>query len=207
MIRFLVTSRAYQMSSETSDRARESDPMNDWVSHMPVRRLEAEAIRDSLLTVAGRLDPTMFGAGVNALAPPSEQRRRSIYLTVRRTSLSPFLQVFDAPKPFTTLGRREPTNVPAQSLALLNDPFVIEMATRWAGSLIGAGHDAEPRVRAMFQRALARDPARSELEASRAFLAELAREHQAGPNALSNEKVWRDFAQSLFNLKEFIYVR
>jgi hypothetical protein len=207
MIRFLVNSRTYQMSSEASERARESDPMNEWLSHMPVRRVEAEVIRDSLLAVAGRLDRTMFGTGVNALASPSEQRRRSIYVTVRRTSLSPFLQVFDAPKPFTTLGRREPTNVPAQSLALLNDPFVIEMATRWAGALISARHDADSRVDEMFQRALARKPTGPELEASRVFLAELAREHKVAEDSLRNENVWRDFAQSLFNLKEFIYVR
>jgi hypothetical protein len=203
MIRFLVTSRAYQMSSETSAQAREVDPANQLLSHMPVRRLEAELIRDSLLATAGRLDNTMFGPSVDALAAPADQRRRSIYLSVRRNSLSPFLQAFDAPKPFTTLGRREPTNVPAQSLALLNDPFVIEVSGAWAQALNGSA-DLETRVRQMFERALSRPPTESELISSRAYLIAEGNDLKA---VLDNHNVWRDFAQSLFNLKEFIYIK
>jgi hypothetical protein len=115
MIRFLVTTRAWQMTSEPPPRARELDPANEFLSHARVRRLEAEAIRDSLLAVSDRLDTTMFGPGANALAPASEQQRRSVYLTIRRNFLSPFLEVFDAPRPFSTLGRRDATNVPGQS--------------------------------------------------------------------------------------------
>jgi len=158
-----------------------------------------------MLSVAGLLDETMFGPGVNALAPSAEQARRSIYLGVRRTSLSPFLQAFDAPKPFTTLGRRETTNVPGQSLALLNDPFVIELSTRWARLLIQQGQDVDRRVRGMFERALGRAPTNAELAASHAYLKEMSGERSG--NLSNDEEVWRDFAQSLFNLKEFIYVR
>jgi hypothetical protein len=194
MIRFLVTSRAWQMSSESSARAREVDPANELLSHFRVRRLEAEAIRDSLLAVSGELDATMFGRPVSI----GDQRRRSIYLAVRRTAMSPFLEVFDAAKPFTTQGQRDVTNVPAQSLALLNDPFVIHCAGRWAKSVVAQtpGAMAEARVRRMFETALARPPSTVELEHARRYLAEL-----------TGEDAWRDFAQSLFNLKEFIYVR
>ena len=203
LIRYLITTRAYQMSSEASARARESDPAGEWLSHARVRRLEAESIRDSLLAVSGRLDTAMFGPGVNALAAAGEQRRRSVYLMVRRNFLSAFLETFDAPRPFTTLGRRETTNVPAQSLALLNDPFVIEQAAQWADSVLRAEPDADARVRRMFEMAFARLPGDVELAGSRAYLADLTREHGEGQDKL----VWRDFAQSLFNLKEFIYVR
>ena len=203
LIRFLVTTRAYQMSSEGPARAQEIDPGNELLSHTRMRRLEAEAIRDSLLAVSGRLDPTMFGPGGNALAPPAEQRRRSVYLTIRRNFLSPFLETFDAPKPFSTLGRRDTTNVPAQSLALLNDPFILELSAQWADSALRDTADAEARVRRMFEEALARLPTDAELAGSRAYLADLAREHGLG----NDPQVWRDFAQSLFNLKEFIYVR
>ena len=203
LIRFLVTTRAYQMSSEGSARAQEIDPGNELLSHARMRRIEAEAIRDSLLAVSGRLDLGMFGPGANALAPPAEQRRRSVYMTIRRNFLSPFLETFDAPKPFTTLGRRDATNVPAQSLALLNDPFIIELAAQWAASVLRDTADGDARVRLMFEEALARFPTNAELAGSRAYLADLVREH--GIN--DGQQVWRDFAQSLFNLKEFIYVR
>jgi len=203
MIRFLVTTRAWQMMSEPSPRARELDPANELLSHARVRRLEAEAIRDSLLAVSGRLELTMFGPGADALAPPGEQRRRSVYLTIRRNFLSPFLEVFDAPRPFSTLGRRDATNVPGQSLALLNDPFVVEQAERWAEALLKTDEPADARVRRMFEQAFGRPPGDTEAAASRVYLADLTREH--GPD--KEQLVWRDFAQSLFNLKEFIYVR
>jgi hypothetical protein len=205
MIRFLVSSRAYQTSSEASDRAREIDPANELLSHMRVRRLEAESVRDSLLAISGRLDEQMFGPSVNALAPPAEQTRRSIYMSVRRTSLSPFLQVFDAPKPFTTIGRREPTNVPAQSLALLNDPFIIELASHWAAAVLRGTAESSARVSAMFEQAFGRPPREAELVSSKSFLEQVRGEYRgAGAN---DERVWRDFAQSLFNFKEFIYVK
>ncbi len=203
LIRFLVTTRAFQMSSDASAPAREKDPSDELLSHARVRRIEAESIRDSLLAISGRLDPTMFGVGVNALAPAQEQRRRSLYLTVRRNFLSPFLETFDLPKPFSTLGRREATNVPAQSLALLNDPFVIEQAAKWADAMLDAETDPDQRIRRMFESAFARPPSDFELAGSRTYLADLAREHGDGKDKL----VWRDFAQSLFNLKEFIYLR
>ena len=203
MIRFLITSEAWQRSSEASPEARESDPDNRWLSHFRVRRLEGEAVRDSLLAISGRLDTTMFGPGADALAPPDGQRRRSVYLTIRRNFLSPFLAVFDAPRPFTALGRRDATNVPGQSLALLNDPFVIEQADRWAGVLLETPESADARVKRMFLRALGRDPSVAEMEMIRAYLADLAREH--GPDG--ERRVWRDLAQSIFNFKELIYLR
>jgi len=198
MIRFLVTSRAFRMSSEVTAAASSIDPANELISHMRVRRLDAEAIRDAMLSVSGRLDATMFGAPVG-----EKQPRRSIYLGVRRTNLSPFLSTFDAPKPFTTLGRRDATNVPAQSLTLLNDPFVIELAKQWADSAIR--HDIDPAAGAsqMFTQALGRPPDAAEQQSMNDYLAELAALH--GPQG--ELQVWQDYAQSLFNLKEFIYVR
>jgi hypothetical protein len=128
---------------------------------------------------------------------------------VKRNDLHPFLQVFDAPKPFTTLGRRELTNVPAQSLALLNSPFVIEQAQRWAQALVAeGGPSSEARVREMFLRALARPPTPAELAAAGDFLTTLATERGIAPGELlASVPVWQDFAQALFNVKEFIYVR
>ena len=117
---------------------------------MNVRRLEAEAIRDTLLAVSGRLDPTMYGPGVAPICRPSWKAgagrassgpldgdgRRSIYLNVRRNFLNPMFLAFDAPVPFSTMGRRNVSNVPAQALTLLNDPLVVGLAGLWAGPLL-----------------------------------------------------------------------
>ena len=200
MIRLLITTRAYTLASDAGAVARERDPGNDWLSHFRVRRIEAEAIRDSLLALSGRLDATMSGPGVGASAP-----RRSVYLTIRRTALNPFLETFDAPKPFTTTGRRDATNVPAQSLTLLNDPFVIESASAWAKQVIADAVDTDTRIRGMFVAAFARPPGDAELEASRHYLSELAKD--APGDERNDLNALRDFAQSLFNAKEFIFLR
>ena len=129
MLRHLLTTRAFQLSINQNSTGDDRDPENRLLSRFPLRRLEAEAIRDSLLALSGTLDPTLYGPPVSGNQP-----RRSIYVSVRRTNLDAFLQTFDAPKPFTTLGRRDATNVPAQSLALLNDPFVKRAAAQWAAT-------------------------------------------------------------------------
>jgi hypothetical protein len=204
LIREIAMTRAYQMSSEPSSHAAELDAANELLSHFRVLRIPAESIRDSLMAVAGNLNGEMFGkpAGDNEL-------RRSIYLPVRRTSLNPFLQTFDAPKPFTTLGRRDSTNVPGQSLTMLNSPFVIDEALRWARLLARDGSNTpEDRIRRMFSTAFARIPNDDELKAAREYLNTLATDRAVDPaQLLASEPVWQDFAQSLFNLKEFIYVR
>ena len=203
-IRFLVTTRAFAMSSEPSATALGTDPANDWLSHMRVQRLEAESIRDSVLAVVGNMDNQMFGIPADINGP-----RRSIYLPVRRTALNAFLQVFDAPKPFTTLGRRDVTNVPAQSLALLNSTFVIEQSRKWSFALMKDGSDCpETRVRRMFTTTFARPPSDQELSASAQYLQALATDHKIlTKEILISPPVWQDFAQSLFNFKEFIYLR
>ncbi|TVQ01313.1 MAG: DUF1553 domain-containing protein [Planctomycetaceae bacterium] len=131
IIRLIVTSQTWQQSSQPSPLAREIDPDNRWLSHAHVRRLEAEAIRDNLLAVSGQLDDTPFG-------PPAagDSGRRALYVAVRRNSLDPFLRVFDFPEPFSATGARASTNVPAQSLTMMNDPFVVSTARSWATRLL-----------------------------------------------------------------------
>ncbi|MEE3372685.1 MAG: DUF1553 domain-containing protein [Planctomycetota bacterium] len=220
MIRLMVTSQAWQQASVASAAARQLDPGNDWLSHMPVRRLEAEAIRDALLATSGQLNPMLYGPGVNVYfvkktenggypkGPLDGDRRRSVYLRIRRNAHNPFLEVFDAPKPSTTRGRRDITNVPAQSLTMLNDPFVIDQSAKWAAALIGDGRASAQRVRYMFEVALSREPDSAELSIALEYLAEHATaQGVAAPDITGNAQIWQDFAQSLFCLKEFIYVR
>jgi hypothetical protein len=168
-IRFLVTSRTFQMSAAASERADEIDPDNVLLSHFRVRRLEAEAIRDSILATCGGLDDSMYGPSASG-----NSRRRSVYVSVIRNSLDPFLGVFDAPEPLTTRGSRDATNVPAQSLTLLNDPWVIEQARVWSQSILADSSLAsdEQRISRLFVTALGREPTDAELELCREFLVE-----------------------------------
>jgi hypothetical protein len=217
-IRFLVTSRAFRQSAVASPDARRIDPGNELLSHARVRRLEAEAIRDAVLAVSGQLDQKMYGPGVNVYyvaktdgggpkGPLDGDRRRSVYQRIRRNASNPFLEAFDAPKSMSTRGKRDATNLPAQSLTLLNDPFVIDQSAKWAKALVMQGRSLEERVRAMFVKALGRDANAEELTGSREFLEELAVEYSIPPGEIErSERVWQAFAQSLFCLKEFIYV-
>jgi hypothetical protein len=204
LVRFLVMAEVYQTSSQPDSAAAQADPGNQLLSHFRVRRLEAEAIRDALLTVSGQLDPKQLGPSVGGAS-----RRRSVYVAIRRNSLDPFLEAFDAPKPFSTQGRRDVTNVPAQSLALLNDRLVIDQADRWAKALCADAALADPatRIRHMFRTAFARDPDAAELRDTLAHVRELAQVHRVAATSIPGEvRVWRDLAQSLFNVKEFIFV-
>ncbi|MED6335553.1 MAG: DUF1553 domain-containing protein [Planctomycetota bacterium] len=169
MIRYLLTSRTWQQSSLASPAALAADPENLWLSHASQRRLDAESIRDSLFAVAGRLDEQMYGPGFGAnRATP----RRSVYVQSRRNSLDAFLEAFDSPVPFATVGRRSTTNVPAQSLALLNSPLVAGAAAGWGGAVRSNRRftSDDDRLAHMFESLTCRAPTRTELEALRAFV-------------------------------------
>lgn len=223
MLRRLAISRTYQMSSESGAAASKADPNNVFLSHMPVRRLRAEQIRDAVLAVSGRMDSTMYGPSIPVYyayatgktkgdqkkGPIDGDGRRSVYQEIRRNSHNPFLEVFDLPKPATTRGIRDVTNVPAQSLTMLNSPFVIGQAEVWAKQLMDDGSDTpSARLEQMFLRAIGRPPTADERDRTLTYLAELAAARGvARENLMTAPGVWQDVAQALFNLKEFIYVR
>ena len=162
LIRLMVTSDAFQLSATASTKARDVDPKNSLLSHWTVRRLEAEAIRDSILKVSGRLESDRFG-------PPVEgnSNRRSIYVRVIRNNLDPFLTVFDAPTPNSTHGARQTSNVPAQALTMINDPNVRKSARSMAESISGP---VENRIASMFTIALGRSPSDRELIGAKSYV-------------------------------------
>ena len=219
LIELMVSSRAYRMGSDASAQALQTDPTNTLLQHMPVRRLEAEAIRDALLAVSGQLDTTMYGGLLQGRDMYSAEKgldtgtygtnRRSVYQEIRRNRTNPFLEVFDRPIPSTTRGRRDVTNVPAQSLALMNSAFVIAAAEAWGRHLAaGEGRSAETRVDYMYVKALGRPPRPAERTDAIAFVNGLAEEEGVLPHGLlSDARVWGRMAHALFNFKEFLYVR
>ena len=201
LLREMLLTDAFRRSSVPAASASAKDADNDLLSHVRVRRLGGEALRDSLIALSGRLEHRMYGPGDNAVAAPKEQVRRSVYLTIRRNSLNPLITAFDGPKPFTTVGRRDATNVPAQSLTLLNGEFVIDAAKRWAATLDTTQTDAA-KVDLLFLQALARKATPAEQAAAARYLADLKAAHTENP-----AMVWADFAQSVLNLKEFLYLK
>ena len=210
LIRRLVLTSTYQADSAPSQAATSADPGNTLWQHMPVRRLEGEAIRDSLLAISGRLEPGGPGPSINVYyafakgktkgdrekGPLDGQGRRSVYQEIRRNAHNPFLEVFDQPKPSSTRGTRDVTNVPAQSLTMLNSPLVISQAQLWGEKLAETAEPLSARVKGMFLSALGRPPAPLELDRSLGYLGDR-------PGAAE----WADLAHSIFNLKEFLYVR
>ncbi len=223
MIRYVVLSKTYQMDSRISPSAMEIDPKNHLLHHHPQKRLEGETIRDALLSIAGRLDSTMHGPSVPVYlssfmdgrgrpaksGPQDGSNRRSIYLEVRRNFLSPMFVAFDTPTPFSSMGSRNVSNVPAQALILMNDPLVTELASSWARRAcntipIAEGQSPDARVNWMYLTAFAREASPLELKATCNFL-----EKHASLNALTIRDValWEDLAHALVNKKEFIFQR
>ena len=217
LIREIVLSSTYRQSSSPAPRAMELDPENLLWHHVPVKRLSAEALRDGLLAVSGELatevggppvpvhlTPFMEGRGrPGSSGPVDGNRRRSLYLAVRRNFLVPMLSVFDFPVPSTSIGRRTVSNVPAQALVLMNDPFVVERAAAWARRTLDETDGASDvdRVTRMFVEGLARGPRPGELEAVVSLVEE---ERELGADEAS---AWADVGHVIFNLKEFRYLR
>ena len=229
-IRFLLLSKTFQQSSQSSPEANTIDPLNRLLSRYPVRRLGAESVRDKILAVSGRLDRTLYGPSIHPYreqpkpyrklfrGPLDGNGRRSIYLKVTRHEGPRFLEIFDFPKPTEARGTRDVTNVPTQALALLNDPFVVDQAGVWADRLLVTTASIESRIETMFRAALGRLPDAAESERFQGLAKELAIHHKkdyekettdkepADP-VLTNRDVWKDVAHAVFNLKEFIYIQ
>jgi hypothetical protein len=205
--RLIVTSSAYRMSSVPAGEAERLDPDNVQLHRANVRRLEAEAIRDALLAVSGRLDAAMFGPGVPVhlsafmegrgrparSGPLDGDGRRSVYLAVRRNFLNPMFLAFDTPAPFSCIGRRNTSNVPAQALILLNDPFVVEQSRRWGRRIESApARDDRDRLTGAFLLAFGRPPTEDESRGCLAFL---------------KTSSWSGLCHVLVNMKEFIFIQ
>jgi hypothetical protein len=188
----IMTSAVYIQSNATNEANIKTDPANRlWWRH-PTRRLEAEAIRDNLLAVGGTLDPKMYGPGTLDGNSP----RRSVYLTVKRSQMIPFLQMFDVPEALQSIGERSVTTVPTQSLAFMNSPLVRGAAQKLAAR-VRAKTDAES-IEQAYLIALSRRPSDSERQRMQAFVASY------GMQARDQGMV--DFCQVLLCLNEFIYV-
>jgi hypothetical protein len=213
--RLIVTSRAYRMSSKSP--VQQSDPDNVFLWRCPTNRLEAEAVRDSLLHVAGELDTAVGGPEI-----PQDQglvsRRRSVYFAHHGEARMEFLDLFDAANPCDAY-RRSASVLPQQALALTNSELALRLSRVLAGKLSDAKADGE-FVTAAFEQVLGRPPRESEAAASAAFLtrqrelfvtsaAELkdAAKQPGGPSADPATRARENLVLALFNHTDFVTVR
>jgi hypothetical protein len=221
-IRNILLSDAFKRSVVPNNKAAKNDPTNALLSHYPIRRLEAEAIRDAMLASSGQLNNTLYGMSVpvhitsfmNGRGKPSKSgpldgdRRRSIYMEVRRNFIDPLMMTFDRPNPFNAFGKRTVTNVPSQSLILLNDPFVIQQAEAMATLLFSKKMaPAGDRIDWIYQRSLSRNATKEEIADGEALVLQFKNTYaKRGVKNNIEWTVWKDYIHSVFNLKEFIYL-
>ncbi len=215
LIRSIVLSRTYQMASTYDPKNAAIDPDDICVWRMSPRRLDAEAIRDAMLAVAGQLDPTPAnGSPVGKFEGPvqalqrfggldrlAETNHRSVYLPVVREQVPEVLALFDFAEPSLVAGARESTSVPAQGLYLLNNPQVIRLSEKTAERLAREYLSDSERIDAAFRLAFGRPPSVAEAKAAEGFLAKFAATQKGGQKG-----AWAAFAQALFAAAEFRYV-
>ncbi|MFP6873517.1 MAG: PSD1 and planctomycete cytochrome C domain-containing protein [Verrucomicrobiales bacterium] len=213
LIRAVMLSHAYRLASEYSERNHAVDPDNTLFWRANVRRLEAEALRDSMMFVAGtlKLEPAK-GSLVQKLkggeigksgGGPSVASfaHRSVYLPILRNYLPEFLQVFDFAEPASVIGRRDITTVSTQALYLLNDKFVIDQSHAAATRLLKDDRldGRDERIAGAYLLAYGRTPSGGELAQARRYL-----NHASGTGQLP-EQALGGLIQALFASAEFRY--
>jgi len=223
--RLILTSQSYQASATPTAEALKADPANDLFSRFEMRRLTAEEIRDSVLWVGGLGNPRMYGPGMYVALPKEvlasqsvpgkgwgdspkvEQARRSIYIHVKRSLLSPVLLSFDLAETDRSTPVRFATTQPTQALGMLNGAFFNEQA-RILADRIRAEVGSEPReqvrreqVRRVLHRVTSRPPSDREISQSVALLQSLTSEEGLGATAALDA-----FCLLAFNLNEFLYL-
>ncbi|MEE2738327.1 MAG: PSD1 and planctomycete cytochrome C domain-containing protein [Planctomycetota bacterium] len=220
LIRSIVLSSTFRMSSRQSEKMKTKDPLNRLMHHYPARRLDAESIRDALLATSGRLDKKQGGSSIypfretsNAdrrlfAGPLDGDGRRSLYIKTNLMEPARFLSSFNTPGGKVTEGRRDLSNVPAQALALLNDPFVIQQSKLWAEQLIEMSHsNPDERLHFMFLHALGRPITTNETQQYSDLARKLAGLYEIEvAQLMSSVRIWKDIAHVVFNLKEFIFL-
>lgn len=220
--RTILTSATYRQSSQKSDAANRRDPDNRWLSHMPLRRLEAEAVRDRLLVASGNLKTSFYGApsevdirgdGLVTVRNAGNGERRSVYLLHRRTAIPTLLETFDSPQMGPNCVTRSESVVAPQALHLLNNAAVYQLAKLFADRVRReAGEQNKMQLRRAFQIAYSEDPSPEQLtllshkyeELSHAWLSSVA--GKGNTPQVARDRALVNICHALMNSAAFIYV-
>ncbi len=218
--RMILLSATYRSAAVHDDRAARLDPANDWFWRFPSRRLQAEAIRDSILAVQGDLNlemsgPSVFTAMPAAVlagqsrpgsgwgrSPAGQQVRRTIYVHIKRSLILPVVAAFDGADTDTSCPERFVSTQPTQALLMLNSDFLQQSSRRFAADLQrAAGTDRTACVREGLWRVTQRPPTDAEVARGVAFLERMTERHGVSP-----EEALRYYCLLLLNLNEFLYL-
>jgi hypothetical protein len=226
MHRLIMNSETYKQASSFSQAKNlERDPTNIYLWRFPLRRLEAEAIRDVILVASNQLNLQAGGEPFFPAIPKSVREsylqgkwvmtkeepatwRRSVYAYSKRGLKYPLFEVHDQPDPNVTCERRNVTTVPTQALTLLNNEFVHIQARHFAARVQReAGNDPARQIRVLYRIALSREPAQKEMDQSLAFLRKQRDYHTArAAGSDSGLAALTDLAHVMLNANEFVYI-
>jgi len=218
--RQILLSHTYRLASSRDEAATAQDPANELLSGHPRRRLDAEALRDTLLLLGDHLDPSP--GGPHPFPPQTEWKftqhnpfkavydtnRRSVYLMTQRIQRHPYLAIFDGPDPAASTPQRQASTTPLQALYLLNDAFVHEQAGGLAKRLL-AERDTDPaRVELAYLLVLGRKPAGDEASSALEFLRGVRAKLGSAsiPPDQLDQQSWQALARTMFRLNEFVYI-
>ena len=222
LIREIMVSNTYRLSSDFSAERYQKDPGNHLVWRMNRRRLSAEKIRDAVLSISGKLNLQQGGSSVahypeQAISPnrnkkveqnPSEFRR-SIYLPIVRGNVPAALTVFDFPAPEMLVGNRPTTTVPAQALFMMNSPFVVSQAEQTASKLLTDSKQSDrQRVSELYLACLGREATTAEQSEAVQYIDALKQQNgkENSDAKVAEQKAWASYCQILFASTEFRFL-
>ena len=215
----ILLSNTYQMSSAPSAAALKKDPENELLWRVDMQRLEAESIRDSILTASGQLNLNIGGPSVLVRIPdevlagqsvpgagwglssPGEQARRSVYVKIKRSLTVPLFAAFDAADTDTACPVRNTTVVPTQALSLLNSQFIQEQAGIFAKNVAEKYTEPAEQVTEVLWRVLQRKPTTVEVNRGTGFIAKMS-----ATNGNNRMDALKQYCMVALNLNEFIYI-
>lgn len=188
--RLIMLSAVYQQSSDDNATAEKIDPDDDYLWRMPRQRLDLEAMRDSMLSVAGQLDEKMGGQPVDISRTNAIPARRTIYALVDRSSLPEFFHAFDFADPDTSSAERFETTVAPQALFLLNSPFMAQCARGLAARCGEGAPDEESKIRRFYEILFQRKPTPGEIELAREYVANQPARDTLNPESAAWQYGW-----------------
>lgn len=216
----ILNSATYQMSSQPSPAAIERDPNNQLLSHAPLRRIEAEPLRDSLLQISNLLDPKRggyvwtfpnFELVFNHTSEDTTtyaSNRRSIYLPVIRNHVYNLFELFDFPDPSTVTGHRNSSTIAPQGLFLMNSPFVLRTTEALATRLLNEEPvDSVQRMERLYALVYQRTPSGQESKNGLAFVDRFSEVRNGKDGDNDSSAAWQALCQVLVSSNEFLYLR